>query len=305
MSEMQNYNKEAIARQKELVRDLCRALSCYHGFESDFDKALSNFDVKFLEEKYAQSFFDRAEKTKDLLKGKEVGQWEETLEKETLQLVFDPHPFVEIFNQISEEKGLDVRIYDTGPKSYFTSKIKAERFYAGDVLKIDDVTRIMVETNDPDTHAKICQFMVEIKPQNKITHPDAKLLPGFLSDIYKLQASDGKSSEIAFVPAGLLVSGKMTHNILRYLRATDNIQDSKLAEELYKKTCQNIKKEFEKVSEKLPLKEKDIKSLRMRKFNEQSAKKRLNSLRNRCLEETLKKTENKKWSKFRENQKRK
>jgi hypothetical protein len=300
MDEADNYTAAAMNRQIEMVKSMALSLSRYHGFEAEFLSRLANEDAESGEEKYRAAFLDRSAAASKAVEGTEPENWERILENLPRSNLFPVHPWVQAFNELAAGKGLPVKIYDTGPKDYRIAKIKSRKIFGGDISKLDDINRIMIESNNPETHPEICRILSGLNTGNKVAHQEKRVMQGFVSDVYSLKFADGTLSEIAFVPANQVFSSKMTHHALRFRRASSKAlpQDEPAVRELYKNTCENIKKAFNAAAHVLKVDARHLDALTLKEFNLAAANQNLKTLEDECLKAVLNRPENKAWKSF-------
>jgi hypothetical protein len=299
MDEINQYNRAAIDRQTGLVKSIALSLSRYCGFEQEFLSRISGKDIQAQEEKYKAGFFDKSAAALKTVEAADPKDWEGILENSPKNGLLQVHPYVDAFNGLARGKGLLTRVHDTGPKDYCIAKIKARKLFGGDVSKLDDVNRIMIESSDPETHRDICKILSSLNADKQLVPQERRLMQGFVSDVYRLKFADGAAAEIAFVPASLVFSSKITHNALRFRRACKGLsQDGQAVRELYKNTCESIKKAFNAAAHELKVDKKHLDALNLKEFNLAAAHQSLKSLEDECLNAVLNKPENKAWKSF-------
>ncbi len=295
MDDFESYISSAINNQEELVKGLTLALSRHYGFEEELLAALTSPETKMHEKGYNTSIRKRNAALLKTVEGVVPLKWESILEEKSPTSPIHPHPYTEAFNRLAEEKGLPVRLHDNGPKDYCIAKIKSLKIANGDITKIDDINRIMVETNDPETDQKIGNVLVSMRGIKDVHHQENRDMQGFISDVYRMKFDNGVSAEIAFVPYGLVASSSITHNALRFRRASKAITNKKSAKRLYNGICASIKKKFNAASKDLKVDKKYVDDLDLQEFSLAEANKKLGALENECLNAVLNNPVNKKW----------
>jgi hypothetical protein len=296
ISEADAYTTFAIRRQAHLVQNVALALSRFYGILPKFIASVSGLSTRQRQEIYWKTLYADGIKNFRTVRKAPPDAWEKILE--VFRTDISPeHPYVRKFNKLAAQKGILTRIYDTGPKDFCTAKIKAWKSHGGDVSRLDDINRIMIESTDPLTHWRICRSLAE-QTGGHVAHQEKRLMQGFVSDVYMLKMPDGISAEIAFVPAGMVLSSKITHNALRFRRATPYI-DLSSAKALFHKTCVDMRSAFRGAADEFSFGRHDpLAFLSMEQFDMSGIEARLRHIEDGILKAVLKRRRNKKWQDF-------
>lgn len=295
MDDYELYISSAIQNQGELVKDLALALSRHCGFEKEMLASLASPATERREKDYSDSIRERNIALLKDVDGVGPSKWESVLEEKSSAPSIHAHPYTQAFNRLAEEKGFLVRLHDNGPKDYCIAKIKSLKAANGDITKIDDVNRIMVETDDPEADGKIGDTLASMQGVKNVAHQENRDMQGFVSDVYRMKFDNNVSAEVAFVPYGLVASSSITHNALRFRRASNVGQDEKSVERLYNSICANIRKKFNAASKDLRVDRKYVDDLTLQEFSLSEATKKLEALENECLGSVLNDPVNRKW----------